>query len=81
MGDLPIHVPRRAQFVTLDSSFVSGGSFEVHHAQVSPSAHFPVMCVLSDSRWKSIRILTWYRFPRYPIGFLCCRRCQKAGFV
>jgi hypothetical protein len=71
MGDLPIHVFRRVQFVTLESSFVFGDSFEIHHAQVSPSAHFLITCVtLLVFVWKS---LTWYRFPRYPFGFLCLK--------
>jgi hypothetical protein len=50
-----------------------------HHQLIFP------LCVYSffyfDFRWKTtIFILTWYRFPRYSNGFLCCRRCQKAGF-
>ena len=50
LGDLPIHVLRHAQLVTLEPSFVFGDSFEIYHAQVSSSIDFPIMCVLTLDR-------------------------------
>ena len=49
-------------------------TYKYHHQLIFP------LCVYSHSRWRSIRILIWHRFPCYPIGFLCCRCCQQAGF-